>query len=79
MLGMSGGPDFTLQVSLSLMALCLLFVDILHEKKISVIAWVEKQELWMRWMLYLGLIWCTIMFGIYGIAYDTSQFIYFQF
>ena len=29
MLGMSGGPDFTLQVSLSLMALCLLFVDIL--------------------------------------------------
>lgn len=59
--------------------LVLLVVDILHEKNISVTAAVEKQEVWFRWTLYLGLIWGTIMVGIYGIAYDTSQFIYFQF
>ena len=73
------GLDTANWVILLVALLILLFVDILHEKKLSVIAWVEKQELWLRWMLYLGLIWCTIMFGIYGIAYDTSQFIYFQF
>lgn len=59
--------------------LILLFVDIMHEKGISIMALVEGQEVWFRFVLYLGVIWCTIMFGIYGIAYDTSQFIYFQF
>ena len=59
--------------------LILLVVDILHEKEISVIAWVDKHNIVLRWVLGLALIWTTIMFGIYGVAYDTSQFIYFQF
>lgn len=57
----------------------LFVVDILHEKGISIYRAVNSQEIWFRWMLYLGLIWTVIMFGIYGTAYDTSTFIYFQF
>jgi len=57
----------------------LLIVDILHEKGKSVFKEFNKQALWFRWLIYLGLIWSVIMFGIYGIGYDTSQFIYFQF
>lgn len=57
----------------------LMIVDMFHEKKKSIFATVNCQEIWFRWFLYLGLIWTTIMFGIYGIAYDTSTFIYFQF
>lgn len=59
--------------------LILVIVDILHEKGISIYRIVNSQEIWFRWILYLGLIWTIIMFGIYGIAYDASAFIYFQF
>lgn len=57
----------------------LLVVDIIHEKGKSIFSLVKRQALWFRWGLYLALIWGVIMFGIYGIGYDTSQFIYFQF
>ena len=59
--------------------LLLLAVDILHEKGLSVFALVQKQAVWFRWILYLGLIWAIVLLGIYGQAYDTSTFIYFQF
>lgn len=57
----------------------LMAVDIVHERGKSVFSFVNRQMLWFRWLLYLGLIWSTILFGIYGIGYDSSQFIYFQF
>lgn len=57
----------------------LLFADILHEKKLSINQLFIKQELWFRWSVYLILMWSIVMFGIYGSAYDTSTFIYFQF
>lgn len=57
----------------------LMTVDIIHERGGSVFLWINQQTLWFRWSLYLGLIWCVILFGIYGVGYDSSQFIYFQF
>ena len=57
----------------------LILVDMIHERGESVFLLVNRQTLWFRWILYLGLIWSTILFGIYGIGYDSSQFIYFQF
>lgn len=57
----------------------LLIVDLVHEYNISIREFVYKQRLWFRWTLYLVLIWSIIMFGIYGIDYTSSQFIYFQF
>ena len=59
--------------------LVLMAVDIIHERGSSVFLMVNRQTLWFRWILYLGLIWCVILFGIYGVDYDSSQFIYFQF
>ena len=61
-------------------AIVILFVmDILHEKGISVLKLINSQEIWLRMLIYLSLIWSIIMFGIYGVGYDTSRFIYFQF
>lgn len=63
-----------------LMGICILIaVDIIHETGSSVFLFTNRQMLWFRWTLYLGLIWCIILFGIYGVGYDSSQFIYFQF
>lgn len=74
-MGFSQADGFLLLIS----GLILIIVDILHEKGISIFALVNRQNIWLRWNLYLGLIWITIMFGVYGANYDTSQFIYFQF
>lgn len=57
----------------------LLFVDIVHEKGISLFQWVDRQETWLRWLLYLGLVWSAILFGIYGPKYAAGEFIYFRF
>lgn len=74
-LGLTQGNWFMLLSALGI--LCI--VDVLHETGHSVFQMVARQTLWFRWLLYLGLIWGTIMFGIYGINYDAGQFIYFQF
>lgn len=57
----------------------LLLVDILHENGKSIFQLINKQEVWFRWLLYIGLFWTTILFGVYGQTYDTGNFIYFQF
>ena len=66
--------------------ICLLFglaillaVDILHEKRISVFSAVSRKPVWIRWGLYMGLLWATIMLRVYGDVFDNSTFIYFQF
>ena len=53
--------------------------DVLHEKGYAIFLAMSRQTVLFRWSLYLGLIWSVIMFGIYGIGYDSSQFIYFRF
>lgn len=63
-----------------LFSIAVLFAaDILHEQGKSVFFMMSRQMMWYRWAFYAGLIWFTVMFGIYGISYDTAQFIYFQF
>ena len=57
----------------------LLIVDCIHENNISIFDSINKINIVARWVLCLGLVWSTIMLGIYGAAYDTSTFIYFQF
>lgn len=74
-LGLNRGNWFFLLLSIAV----LMIIDILHENNRSVFLFVNKQEFWFRWILYMGLVWTVILFGIYGIAYDTSAFIYFQF
>lgn len=79
----SKGFDFGLDAIdwkiLALSIIILFIVDCLHEMGKSISLIVERQELWFRWTLCLGIIWVTILFGIYGVGYDDSSFIYFQF
>ncbi|MCM1103058.1 MAG: MBOAT family protein [Clostridium sp.] len=57
----------------------MVIVDVLHERDRSVFAVFHRQEFWFRCVLYVGLIWAVILFGIYGAQYDAGDFIYFQF
>lgn len=42
-------------------------------------AFILKQGIWMRWLIYMTAIFAILIFGIYGPSYDASEFIYFQF
>lgn len=76
---LSLGLDKTNWILLLFALSMLLLVDVLHEKGKSVFMLVGRQKFWIRWVLYIGLIWITILFGVYGQSYDTGNFIYFQF
>lgn len=64
---------------LFLAIIVLLVVDILHEKNKSVFALICSQGKWTEIIVFVILIWSIILIGIYGVEYDASQFIYFQF
>lgn len=74
-LGLSGA-----ELVLSLLAIItLLVVDFLHYKGYHLREALNHQDIWFRWMMYLGAIFVLLIFGIYGPGFDASQFIYFQF
>jgi len=54
-------------------------VDLLLYKKISPTKWINNQNIWFRWIVYLGLIFFVLTFGIYGTGFDASSFIYANF
>ena len=54
-------------------------VNLFQEKKISVRQLVIKRPIFVRIALYVLGIGCILVFGVYGVAYDASQFLYFQF
>ncbi len=76
---LSLGLDLRNWIVLLVGMVILLTVDGFRETGKSVYCFVNKQEIWFRWAIYLTLIWTVIMFGIYGAAYDDRSFIYFQF
>lgn len=41
--------------------------------------YVHQKPLWVRWTIYLALIFSTLIWGYYGYDYIQTQFIYFQF
>lgn len=44
--------------------------------KVPVRTWISSQNIWFRWVVYLALIFATILYGVYGGQYDISTFIY---
>ena len=42
-------------------------------------AWLEAQQIWLRWAVYMGIIIVLLVFGVYGPEFVASDFIYFQF
>ena len=58
--------------------LIVLAVSILQEH-MSVRDLIAKQNIVVRWLIIYAAVFAVLIFGIYGPAYDASQFIYMQF
>lgn len=58
----------------------LFLVDLIrYKKKQEISAFLQEQCIWFRWGVMIALIAAILVFGIYGIHFDSAQFIYFQF
>jgi len=61
-------------------AVVLLLVDLLrYFKKQTITEFLKDQCIWFRWGVIFAMIFAVLVFGIYGIKFESSQFIYFQF
>ena len=54
----------------------LLLVDAAHEKGFRFREWIAKQDIVVRWVIYLAAIFSIIIFGIYGQEFNAANFIY---
>ena len=60
--------------------LALFAVSVIRYKKgIDIGEFLLGQDLWFRWVALIVLIICIIVFGEYGINFDSGKFIYFDF
>lgn len=48
-------------------------------KKQKISEFLMEQNLWFRWIVIMCLIISCVVYGEYGISFDSNQFIYFQF
>lgn len=62
-----------------IMAIVILMLVEIFKDRINIIEEITKKNMFFRWSVYYCIIFCIIIFGVYGIGYDQSQFIYFQF
>ena len=57
--------------------ICVLFaVELLTRKQEDVVAGLTRQHIFIRWTVYLVLIFDVLLFGVYGSGYDLSGFLY---
>jgi hypothetical protein len=61
---------------LLLASLVLLSISLLQESGVHIRESLSKQNLLFRWIIYLAAIFSLIMFGVYGLNYNASDFIY---
>jgi len=60
--------------------LILVIVSVIRYKKgIDIGCFLYKQDLLFRWVIFIILILAIIVFGEYGINFDSGKFIYFDF
>lgn len=58
----------------------MLLVELLkYIKKVRISEFLMEQNLWFRWVVVIGLVVACLVYGEYGISFDSNQFIYFQF
>lgn len=58
----------------------LLLVDVLrYKKKMDIAGFLQEQCIWFRWIVIFALIIAVLVYGVYGINFESQQFIYFQF
>jgi len=54
-------------------------LEFLKERKVDVLAWVLDRQLVIRYVFYVAIIICLLLFGANGSELNDSNFIYFQF
>ena len=62
-----------------LLGLAMLMAVDHYKRKVDIKKALARQNLVFRWLVYYGVIFTVLIFGIYGPGYDASSFIYFQF
>lgn len=62
-----------------LSAFLFLAVGILQEKNIKIRSLIARQNLALRWMIYIGALLLLAILGVYGPGYSVSEFIYEKF
>lgn len=80
----SGGAlvnDMTLvDVAILFISIMILYVvSSLQEKGIKIREKIASYSILLRWVFYYGLIFATLVFGIYGPGFKSSDFVYIQF
>lgn len=75
LLGMDEQRFFILWLEIAIV----LLVDILHEKKISVTAWLNTQNKLFRWAVYFGVVFVILIGALYNYGAEASAFIYTRF
>lgn len=73
------GLDTPNWILMALGILILLLRDLCVRKGISLRRQILQQELWLRWLLYIGVILLILVCGVWGPGYDAATFIYSQF
>lgn len=70
-----------MEFNILVVSLVVLFLTELlrYFKKETITDFLKKQCIWFRWSVVILLIGAILVYGIYGIKFESSQFIYFQF
>ncbi len=73
------GTDWT-RFKIMFIELCvILIVDIFHEKKVSIRAWLNKRNWLLRWTCYISVVMLLLLGIVRDYGVDASNFIYSQF
>lgn len=60
--------------------LIMLLIELLrYVKKKQFSDFMMEQNTWFRWIVVIAMVLACLVYGVYGIDFDSSQFIYFQF
>ncbi len=74
-LGLTAGDYIAAAAGVALM----LVVSVFQETRGGVRQALEERSCWVRGAVYTGLLLAVLVFGAYGVGYDSAQFIYNQF
>ena len=57
----------------------LLVIDYLKEKGVHFREAIARQNVFIRWVVYIGAVYVILIFGMYGTEYNAVDFVYMHF
>lgn len=71
---MGVGQNAAIVLLIHLMAICMVYLRTKGQK--ALVMGIERQHIAVRWLVYYVLIFDVVLFGVYGVGYDLSGFMY---